>query len=205
MGDLVYKNYLGFNRQIAPSDLGRFEDKGFIMQEKYDGWWCCAEADENEVSCFSRSGLSLTAAEDKLVSDLFDFKGVVVGEWLPEDEIFYAYDLLEYDAIKTLPSNYRFVPLEERLWALNDLFKDAKHIIVAPYFTEGFTEAYKAIMEDGGEGVALKNEKSLYHSRLKSRKTSHWIKCKPKYERSTADNFVGCNDSGHLFTISGGG
>jgi ATP-dependent DNA ligase len=174
---MVHKDYLGFNRSIQPRDLHRFEDSSFVLEEKFNGWWCVMYHEQGDTQCFSRQNKDLAEAAAILGTGVHPrVDSVLVGEWMPKEKIIWLFDLLYCDG-----RNYRYEALSKRRAKLESVvsFFDPDVFRVVAQHRAGFYHTYKSIVDDGGEGVALKNEHSLYISRLASKKTSHWIKCKP--------------------------
>ena len=176
----VNHNYLGMQQRLSPEWLNDFEDRGFVLEEKHDGWWCCASFINGYADCSSRHGNFLEDATRRLMHWLEDpLTGIIIGEWMPEQQIMWAFDLISLDGV-----NLRSRPLSDRRKLLEDVVGPLNPAItITPQFKKGFKLVYEAIVADGGEGVVLKHEDSIYKSHLASKKTSLWLKCKPAYAR----------------------
>lgn len=167
----VNKHYLGINRKVCPSQLDLYEDAGFVIQEKFDGWWCCI--DSSGVT--SRYGNLIEAAPEVAK----DYPFTLIGEWMPDEGIVHVHDIIGQQ-MAAFHVSYMFTALHKRRELLEDtVLGDWMRLV--PQYDSGFKHVYDGIIADKGEGVVLKHEDSFYNSRLKSQKTGMWVKCKPEY------------------------
>ena len=173
--------YLGCGVKCKPSTLHHYEQqKGWILQEKYDGWWCHLDYDGEEVTCTSRKGNVLTRPTEVFNAGSKPRRPMeLVGEWLPATEYLVVFDIIALDG-----RDLRHEPLTERLRILGDtqIFGNTYGI---RSFRGSFKSHYDYVVAKGGEGVVLKYSDSLYVTGQKNRKAKTWTKCKPRYEDET--------------------
>jgi len=174
--------YLGINQSIDPSRLGDYEGLGYVLQEKYDGWWACLEVvDGGKIIMTTRRNNVIKDANIPPVPA--HFKGtVLIGEWMPKTGIVWLHDIIreESEVLRLTTQQYR----RYRLDKIMDVLGLGHKVSLAPQYDKGFAAVFESIVLDGGEGVVLKNEMSLYHTSLKTQKTGLWIKCKPVVDLS---------------------
>lgn len=215
MSEPLYKHYLGINRKLKPDQLGSFESSGgFVLEEKYDGWWCCVDFSTPSPRVFTRHGYAIPELP---LEPLDDYKCIVIGEYMPEEKAVWLHDVVDANG-----TDVRYEPLRERRLRLEEIYRwnlrNNPSVRLAPQFKSSFPAAYSSIVSEGGEGVVLKHEESAYHSRLKTQKTGMWLKCKPEYGKeeyhgardtpsvtsSRPSNLVVADTSGGAYYISNG-
>lgn len=202
MGEPVHTDYLGINRKIAPEDLSKFEAGGFTIEEKFDGWWCCFEVLGSGVNRLHTRHNHLIDCASLEERELTWHSGTkLIGEWMPDLEELWVHDII-HDGIYELKATSH----ESRRWQLEAFFEREVHeqIKLIPNYKSGFKSVYDSVIQEGGEGVVLKHNDSLYSSRLKSRKTGMWAKCKPQYAREKKTEVAPISTgSGQLWVSSG--
>jgi ATP-dependent DNA ligase len=205
MSEPLHEDYLGIKRKIAPNDLKSFEESGFSLEEKMDGWWCCFEVGTGMVrnKLWTRHGNSITSTILEEL-DLELSKGDrLIGEWMPYTEELWVHDVVQFNGndLRTRTHDWRRHQLE----VLFD-YRDLCSLKLIPQYTNAFAAVYEGIILEGGEGVVLKHRESVYHSKLKSQKTGMWLKCKPEYQPKPASNSNICYATDiNNFTIGSGG
>jgi len=179
---VLHKDYLGIKNKIKPDQLDHFEEAGgFVLEEKYNGWWCAFTVGWG------------TKGETRWCNDILDIPTVriysatvahVIGEWMKEEG-----KLWLYDVVKIGSRDVKSYPLKERRVLLEDVYSDIHNhedILLAPQYTCSFRTVYNDIVENGGEGVVIKHKEARYYARNSARKSGLYFKCKPQYEDNHA-------------------
>ena len=199
MGEPVHQDYLGINRKISPNDLKSFENSGFTIEEKFDGWWCRFEVTDKGNTLTTRHSNPILQTKLCSFPTGINVGTVLIGEWMPDDDVLWVHDVLRIGN-----NGYLSCTQWERRSALEYLLqrKDmGPRIRLVPSYSTGFAAVYESVVLEGGEGVVLKHKDSHYSSRLKSRKTGMWIKSKPGYVK----NEEGLKPNQVLVSSGGGG
>lgn len=190
-----------------PSELSKYEGKGFIAQPKYNGTCCVVFMNENELHVMNRHKSAISSNYNHI-----DFRGmykgkgwmVICGEFLnknkrgengePFNLKFVIWDILVYDGVYLTGSTF-----ENRQKLLSDLFPCLRmrvgsgletfdylcftnyaHIYRAPLFDSNFTKLFNEIVKtDLYEGIVLKRRDAKLLYGLSERNNNDWqIKCR---------------------------
>lgn len=181
---MVNSNYLGCATKLAKEQLD-FYTTNWVLEEKYDGWWCCLDIPkEGKITCTSRKNNLLEEATDYFNS-CFALKPMehltIIGEWLPESGQLMAFDLLRIGN-NNLKTSTQF----ERRNLLEKYMPRKNRITLVHQYHTNFKYIFDMITKRGGEGVVLKHLDSPYLSARKDKKSYLWIKCKPEYSNDKA-------------------
>ena len=174
-----------------------FHTKGWVYEEKYDGWRMLALKDAGHVRLVSRNGRDHTKRFRDLVAALealkpatftldgevavFDEELVSRFEWLRHlnhgdlatPPLFMAFDLLHLG-----DKDYRPEPLKVRRRALEKLVKNQKLILAARRLSPNGFAAWTEVVHRGWDGMVEKDPESPYVAGRSLR----WLKVKmPKY------------------------
>lgn len=175
----LHPDYLGIKTKIGPERLGDYEGLGYVLQEKFDGWWCHLEVNPigNILMTTRRDNPIKDAGLSKVNPLLVGTR--LIGEWMPDTGRVWLFDIIqsETEDLRLASQEYR----RFRLATLLDKVNLGPDVSIVPEYPTGFSAVYEAVILQGGEGVVLKNTQSLYHSSTKDQKTALWVKCKPDY------------------------
>jgi len=174
-----------------------FHTKGWVYEEKYDGWRMLAVKEAGVVRLISRNGRDHTKRFANLVAALttlrpvtFTLDGEVVVfddelisrfEWLRHlnhgdvatPPLFMAFDLLRLGE-----KDYRKEPLKERRRALEKLLKGHTLVLPARRLSPNGLAAWAEVLPRGWEGMVAKDPESPYVAG----RTLKWLKVKqPQY------------------------
>lgn len=178
---MEHGHYLGCGRAIGPEGLSGYEDfGGFIVQEKVDGKWGCYC---NRL--WSRKARPLPDGE-RILESIVDRLGpgnatVLVGEVTPHS--FHVFDMpvMDHEDLRDLG----FLERQERLRALgfplvsrSEAMANRVPVSILPFVDSGFEGYFNDVVANGGEGVVLKEVRSLY--RGSRRRNDLWIKVKKR-------------------------
>ncbi|MFZ0645677.1 MAG: non-homologous end-joining DNA ligase [Candidatus Acidiferrales bacterium] len=173
-----------------------FDRKGWVYEEKYDGFRILAYKEDDRVSLMSRNDIDrvarfpqIAAAVKALKSHtllldgeaiVVDRKGVSHFQLLQQDNeqaIYAVFDCLFRDG-----KDLRKQPLSARRVAMDEAIGSGKILIPSHRLAANGLEAYKVAQKKGYEGVVAKDLSSAY---VESRSSS-WLKVKVHQE----DEFV---------------
>jgi len=174
-----------------------FHTKGWVYEEKYDGWRMLAVKEAGGVRLISRNGRdhtkrfhaiaeALAALKPKTLTldgevAVFDAELVSRFEWLRHinhgdlatPPLFMVFDLLQLG-----DKNYRPEPLKVRRKALEKLVKGQTLILPARRLSPNGFAAWTEVIHRGWEGYVAKDPESPYVAG----RTLKWLKVKvPKY------------------------
>jgi len=174
-----------------------FKQKGYLLQEKFDGtrivaikkdghWFLMTRHWKNDVASrfpeIIESLKKISAKDVMLDSELTFFKNgkseFVTVLALPETKKGYIAKLLVFDILRYNGDVTKF-PLTKRLDLLKKILPRSKHVELVKTISSpvNFQKVYKDIVKKQGEGVVLKKKDSPYV--FDSRE--HWIKVKKIY------------------------
>jgi bifunctional non-homologous end joining protein LigD len=176
-----------------------FHTKGWVYEEKYDGWRIVALKGKGRVRLVSRNERDHTKRFPHLVEALarlkpasFTLDGEVVVfdeelvsrfEWLRHlnhgdlatPPLYMVFDLLQLGG-----KDYRSEPLKVRRKALEKLVRGQKLILPARRLSPNGLAAWTEVLHRGYEGMVAKDPESPYVSG----RTLKWLKVKvPKYRQ----------------------
>jgi bifunctional non-homologous end joining protein LigD len=174
-----------------------FHTKGWVYEEKYDGWRMLAVKESDRVRLISRNGRDHTRRFPAIVAAvlslkpktltldgevaIFDRELVSRFEWLRHlnhgdlatPPLFMAFDLLHLDQ-----KDYRPEPLKVRRKALERLVKGQTLILPARRLSPDGFAAWAEVLHRGYEGMVAKDPESKYVGG----RTLKWLKVKqPAY------------------------
>ena len=174
-----------------------FHTKGWVYEEKYDGWRMLALKNAGRVRLIIRNERDHTRRFPEIVAALtvlkpttftvdgeiavFDAKLISRFEWLRHlnhddlatPPLFMGFDLLQLDE-----KNYRTEPLKVRRKALEKLVKGQTLILPARRLSPNGFAAWAEVLHLGYEGMVAKDPESPYVGG----RTLKWLKVKvPKY------------------------
>jgi bifunctional non-homologous end joining protein LigD len=174
-----------------------FHTKGWVYEEKYDGWRMLAVKDEGRVRLISRNARDHTRRFPAIVAALaalkpktltldgevavFDAELVSRFEWhrhinhgdLATPPLFMVFDLLQLGE-----KDYRPEPLKVRRKAMEKLVKSQTLILPARRLSTNGFAAWAEVLHRGYEGMVAKDPNAPYVGG----RTLKWIKVKqPKY------------------------
>jgi bifunctional non-homologous end joining protein LigD len=187
------------------TDVARpFHRKGWVYEEKLDGWRMVAIKTDGAVRLVSRNGRDhtrrfpeLVKALDRLKAKTFTLDGEVAVfdkslisrvEWLrgrPADEpatlpVYMVFDLLELDG-----RDLREQVLRERRRLLERLVSSHGMVFPARRLSRNGLKAWQEALEHGHEGIVAKDPESRY---IPGR-TLSWLKVKQKDYRKGERGF----------------
>jgi bifunctional non-homologous end joining protein LigD len=161
-----------------------FHTKGWVYEEKYDGWRMLAVKEDGVVRLISRNGrdhtkrfVDLVAALTKLRPKTFTLDGEVAVfdselvsrfEWLRHinhGDLATPPMLMAFDLLQLGPKDYRKEPLKVRRRALEKLLKGQTLILPARRLSPNGLAAWAEVLHRGWEGMVAKDPESPYMSR----------------------------------------
>lgn len=181
-----------------------FHTKGWVYEEKYDGWRMVALKDNGRVRLVSRNERDHTRRFPHLVEALsklkpaslildgevavFDAELVSRFEWLRHlnhgdlatPPMFMAFDLLQVEA-----KDYQPEPLKVRRKALEKLLKGQRVILPARRLSPNGFAAWTEVLHRGYEGMVAKDSESAYVGG----RSLKWIKVKQSKYREGERGF----------------
>jgi bifunctional non-homologous end joining protein LigD len=174
-----------------------FHHKGWVYEEKVDGYRMVARKDDGAVSLVSRQGKDHTARYPDLAKALaslparsfildgevavYDQAHISRFEWLrarPKDgratlPVYMVFDVLELDG-----KDWRPEPLWKRRRVLEDLIARERMILPVRRLSSNGLKAWAQAVHKGYEGIVAKDPESPYMGG----RTLKWLKVKvPKY------------------------
>jgi bifunctional non-homologous end joining protein LigD len=169
-----------------------FDRKGWVFEEKYDGYRLLAYKEGKRVRLFSRNAIDRTARYARIaeaVSKLpartllldgeavaFDARGVSRFQLLQQGE--HAVSYAVFDCLYKNGKDFRHEPLSERRAVVDDLLKKSKgpRAVIMPsrIFSGGGLKAYEAAKRKGFEGIVAKDLSSAYSET----RSNSWLKVK---------------------------
>jgi bifunctional non-homologous end joining protein LigD len=182
-----------------------FHTKGWVFEEKYDGWRMLAHKEAGHVRLVSRNGRDHTKRFHQIVDAMaalkpatftldgevavFDEDLVSRLEWLRHlnhgdlatPPLFMAFDLLRLES-----KDYRPEPLKVRRRALEKVVKGQTLILPARRLSPNGFAAWTEVIHPGWEGMVGKDPASPYVAGRSLR----WLKVKvPKYREQERERF----------------
>jgi bifunctional non-homologous end joining protein LigD len=181
-----------------------FHTKGWVYEEKYDGWRMLAVKESGGVRLVSRNGRdhtkrfhaiaeALAALKPKTLTldgevAVFDAELVSRFEWLRHinhgdlatPPLFMVFDLLQLGE-----KDYRPEPLKVRRRALERLVKGQKLILPARRLSPNGLAAWTEVLHRGYEGMVAKDPESPYVAG----RTLRWLKVKQAKYREEERGF----------------
>ena len=170
-----------------------FHTKGWVYEEKYDGWRMLAVKEEGVVRLISRNGRDharrfkgIVAALEALKPGTFTLDGEVAVfdselvsrfEWLRHinhGDLATPPMLMTFDLLQLGDKDYRKEPLKVRRRALEKLLKAQLLILPARRLAPNGFAAWAEVLHRGWEGYVAKDPESPYTSG----RTLKWLKVK---------------------------
>jgi bifunctional non-homologous end joining protein LigD len=176
----------------------RFHHKGWVYEEKVDGYRMVAHKDDGAVSIVSRQGKDHTAPYPDLAKALASLPGrsfILDGEvavydqgyisrfeWLrarPKDgratlPVYMVFDMLELDG-----KDWRPEPLWNRRRVFEELVAHERMILPVRRLSSNGLKAWKQVLHKGYEGLVGKDPESPYVGG----RTLKWLKVKQPHYR----------------------
>lgn len=177
-----------------------FDRKGWFFELKLDGYRCISEIKKNEIEMYSRNFLSFKSkfkAVYQSLQELSELQDILIldGEVVALDDagkpsfqllqdyehhqerlVYYVFDLLFLNGY-----DLRELPLKERKRILKAILpKDSGLIRYCDHVEEKGTQFFKAIVDQGLEGMMAKDGESPY---LSGKRTSRWLKIKAQKQQ----------------------
>jgi bifunctional non-homologous end joining protein LigD len=169
-----------------------FDREGWFFEIKWDGYRAIAEVVKNSVRLYSRNGNTLSNKFPALIHSLekLPFDAVLDGEVVALDSDGRAsFQLLQnhlrtgdgmlayyvFDVLYLNGHDLRNIPLRRRKHILSQILKNLPNIRVSEFVEEKGISFFRAVRENGVEGIVAKNGKSIYQPGVRSRE---WLKIK---------------------------
>lgn len=176
-----------------------FDGKEWIFEVKWDGYRAIAEIGKNKIQLYSRNQISYNKLFEPIVKELKKIKQSMVldGEVVILDSkgranfqllqnyasassaqarhmnlVYYIFDILYFDG-----HDLTSLPLVERKEILQRVLPQTPSLKLSEHIEEAGTKFYKAVREQGVEGIIAKKSDSKYEI---GRRSSNWIKIKTK-------------------------
>jgi bifunctional non-homologous end joining protein LigD len=173
-----------------------FDKKGWVYEEKYDGYRILAYKEGDQIKLMSRSDIDRTEHFSQIATAVkalkartllldgeaivVDRKGVSHFQLLQQDNK--DADYAVFDCLYCNGKDLRREPLSERRKVMDEAIGKGKILIPSHRLAANGLEAYEVAKTNGYEGVLAKNLSSPY---VESR-SSYWLKIKVHQE----DEFV---------------
>jgi bifunctional non-homologous end joining protein LigD len=192
------KNVIPFRVHPMLATLVRkpFDKKGWVYEEKYDGYRILAYKEDDQIKLMSRNDIDRTEHFSQIATAMkplkartllldgeaivVDRKGVSHFQLLQQDNK--AADYAVFDCLYCNGKDLRQEPLSVRRAVMDTAIGNGKILIPSHRLAANGIEAYKVAQKKGYEGVVAKDLSSPY---LESR-SSYWLKVKVHQE----DEFV---------------
>ncbi len=170
------------------TDSQPFDQEGFIYEIKWDGIRCLAYIGHDDVRLRSRNNREITchypgfagmwrSVRDNARPAILDGEIIV----LKNDAIFVVFDVLYSNGIQVTS-----LELEKRKDMIEGMIvSDSPGIIISRVFTGKGTDIFKAVTQQGLEGIVAKRLGSIY---CPGKRTGDWL----KFKRFTESDFVVC-------------
>jgi|SRR5579872_156446 len=184
-------NYLGIREQISPKVLSTYSPKEWVAEEKRDGCWVEVRTDSSGTIT-SLQGRSGTFFNGDAIKGLKGLKTpwdntILVGELETATEA--ATEVYKqvgfrriwfFDVTQLLGQDVTFLTYEVRRQLLEVAITQfaSDRLLLTRKVDLGFEAFFNEIVSNGGEGIVLKRQTSLYQS-TGSNRTYHWVRCKP--------------------------
>ena len=169
-----------------------FDREGWFFEIKWDGYRAISEVIKNNVRLYSRNGNVLNDKFPEIVHPLekLSFDAVLDGEIVALDnEGRASFQLLQnhlrtgegllayyvFDVLYLNGHDLRNIPLRRRKHILSQMLPDLPNIRVSEFIEEKGISFFRAVQENGVEGIMAKNGASTYQSGARSRE---WLKIK---------------------------
>jgi len=168
-----------------------FDDKGWVFEDKYDGFRMVAKAQGGKVTLYSRNGKIISHSYIEVAKALEGVKGdaVIDGELVALDKngishfqllqnalrheaklLYCAFDLMFLDG-----EDLRGLTLLERKKRLKDILPSHKLVAFSRHRKSSGTTFFEEAERKGLEGIMAKRAGSTYHS---GSRTEDWLKIK---------------------------
>lgn len=171
-----------------------FDKTGWVFELKWDGYRAIAEIDQRQVRLYSRNGLTFNDRYGAIVKNLehIGHQAVLDGEVVVLDSagkpqfqmlqdfasapkgnlIYQVFDLLYLDG-----RDLRKLPLVRRKQILEKLLRELPNVRVSSHIEERGRALFKAVSEQGLEGIVAKEARSVYREGVRSQS---WLKIKAR-------------------------
>jgi bifunctional non-homologous end joining protein LigD len=182
---------------VPERNLDRYENSGWMAQEKLDGTrivvikrpgnlWMMSRSWKNDfVAGYPEIAAELARIPDNSVLDgelVFYRKTDGKPEFVtalatPEAKTLYNIRLMLFDVTEYAGENLLNTPQKKRTEGVGQICAafNWEHVKQIPTVTSGFNAFYKKVTENGGEGIMMKNGSALYREGARSR---DWMKVK---------------------------
>ena len=169
-----------------------FDRQGWLFELKWDGYRAIAEILDHRVRLHSRNDRTLNEQFPALVESLADlpFGAVLDGEIVVLDQegrasfqllqkhlragggllVYYVFDVIYLEG-----HDLSNLPLRRRKDILARILPELPHIRISDYIEEKGVSLFRAVQENGVEGIVAKNGASVYQAGTRSR---DWLKIK---------------------------
>lgn len=199
--DLERVDLSGARKSEMPKDLRPmlaylvtepFDRPGWLFEIKWDGYRTIAEVQNKTVRLYSRNRKLLNEQFPPVAASLSElpYDAVFDGEVVVIDEtgradfqllqnygrtreghlVFYVFDLLYFNGY-----DLKDLPLKRRKEILRQVLPDIPYIRISDHVEEQGLPLFKAVAEQGVEGIVAKSGSSTYQPGIRSR---NWIKVK---------------------------
>jgi len=169
-----------------------FHKKGWIYEEKYDGYRILAYKEGARVTLLSRNGKDRTesfAAVARAIESLRDRTLLLDGEAVAFDaKLVSRFQLLQqgevpvvfaaFDCLYRKGSDLRERPLPERREALEEAIGKTSHLFASRRLGSNGLEAFALARKSGFEGLVAKNPEAPY----REGRSTQWLKVKVHQE-----------------------
>jgi bifunctional non-homologous end joining protein LigD len=168
-----------------------FDDKGWVFEDKYDGFRMVAKTQGGKVTLYSRNGKIITHSYIEVAEALRDVKGdaVIDGELVALDEDGVShFQLLQnalrdevklqycvFDLMFLDGEDLRGLPLLDRKRRLRSILPRHKLLALSRHRKTFGTKFFKEAEDKGLEGIMAKRADSKY---LSGARTDNWLKIK---------------------------
>lgn len=177
---------------LAKETAEAFDDKDWVFEIKWDGYRAVAEKNQNDISLYSRNGISFKETYPVVSDQLKNIEGdaVVDGEIVVLDDEgkpdfqflqhysenqdrpvrYYIFDLLSFNGKDVTP-----LPLIERKELLKKIIPENEVIKYSDHIIKDGKSFFQVTKEENLEGIMAKKSDSKYYP---GKRTSEWRKIK---------------------------
>jgi bifunctional non-homologous end joining protein LigD len=176
---------------LATLTDGPFDDRGWVFEDKFDGFRMVAKIEGGKVTLYSRNGKIISQSYIEVARALERVKGdaVIDGELVALDQngvshfqllqnalrheaklLYCAFDLMFHDG-----ADLRGLPLLERKKRLGSILPRHKLIAFSAHRKTSGTKFFEDAEQKGLEGIMAKRADSRY---LSGTRTTDWLKIK---------------------------
>jgi hypothetical protein len=189
--------YIGPEEDIEPSDLSLYERQGYVIEPKIDGMWASLHVGSRSNTLDSRDAntppITGENAGDLLGIETFLPTGtVLVGELETSSDwgaggVNGSRKIHLFDCVRVGREDLSRLTWRDRRENLASLFAQMQYrvdhrfrdrFVLVPYKERDFEAYFKSYTDKGGEGIVLKDPRSIYESHRASRKVDFWKRCK---------------------------